>query len=178
MPNAEVLKDACNYVAFELKMSQFLTISVLTPGPPTLIELTAHWNHRGRDLHEHESLSVSHRRSQWPQVPYPPTLTIPHVGRLAGDKKAGECDHFACAILEGMLNDEDFQQRALQIEILANGGHAFVVVDRRDETELNEIDNWQDAILVDVWKYNQGVDTEPVWWATESQSLRTYRARI
>lgn len=175
MPNAEVLKDACNYVAFELKDVAVLNYLGANTRASNIDRVNRALEPEGQGpSRARVVIGESQKIAMATGSIYANLDTVRHVGRLTRDKKAGECDHFACAILEGMLNNEDFQQQAPKIEILANGGHAFVVVNRRDETELNEIDNWQDAILVDVWKYNQGVDTEPVWWATESQSLRTY----
>jgi hypothetical protein len=90
--------------------------------------------------------------------------TVRHIGRPARDKKAGECDQFACAIVEELLASEDCQEQAPRIEILGNGGHAFVVVNRRESSDLNDIDGWDRAIFVDVWSFSQGVLHEPVYW--------------
>ena len=155
--NAEVLKDACNYVAFELKDVAVLNYLGANTRASNIDRVNRALEPEGQGpSRARVVIGESQKIAMATGSIYANLDTVRHVGRLTRDQKAGECDHFACAILEGMLNNEDFQQQAPQIEILANGGHAFVVVNRRDETELNEIDNWQDAILVDIWKYQPG----------------------
>jgi hypothetical protein len=119
-------------------------------------------------LSSHALLAMQHRTI------YANLESVRHVGRLTRDNKVGACDQFACAIVEELLINNEVEAEVPKIEILGNGGHAFVVVNRRDGAELNNIDTWQDAILVDVWTFNQGLLLEPAYWAKDFPPLRNW----
>jgi hypothetical protein len=181
MPNAEVLKDACEYVA-KIRLRKVAVLNYLGANTRAynIDRVERAMKARGPDGHQPSRARVVLGESQKIALTqgsiYANLEAVRHVGRLTRDKKAGECDHFACAIVEELITTGEVEQQGPKIEILANGGHAFVVVNRRDGTPLNDIDTWEDAIFVDVWTYNQGLSPEPVWWARESQTLRNWAA--
>jgi hypothetical protein len=177
MANAELLKDACEFVA-RIKLKKVAVLNYLG-------ENTSAYNRdrveramkpRGDQGQEPSRARVVMGESQKIALTqgsiYASIETVRHVGRLARDKKAGECDQFACATVEELLTSEECKEQAPRIEILGNGGHAFVVVNRRESAALNDIDAWDRAIFVDAWSFNQGLSKEPVYWANESPSLR------
>jgi hypothetical protein len=181
MPNAEVLKDECEYVA-KLQLRNVAVLNYLGPetNQDNIDRVKQARMGRGPDgthpsrarvvIGESQQIAVKHGSI------YANLESVRHIGRLTREHKVGECDQFACAIMESLLISRTVQQQKPKIEILGTGRHAFVVVNRRDDAEDNNIDTWQDAILVDVWTFNQGASAEPVWWATQSESLRKWAA--
>jgi hypothetical protein len=179
MANAEALKTACEYVA-KIKLKKVAVLNYLGASTRAynMDRVERAMKPRGTEGQEPSRARIVMGESQKTALTqgsiYASVDTVRHIGRLARDKKAGECDQFACAIVEELLASEECQEQAPRIEILGNGGHAFVVVNRRESSGLNDIDGWDRAIFVDVWSYNQGVLNEPVCWANESPSVRSW----
>ena len=100
--NAEVLKDACNYVAFELKDVAVLNYLGANTRASNIDRVNRALEPEGQGpSRARVVIGESQKIAMATGSIYANLDTVRHVGRLTRDKKAGECDHFACAILEG-----------------------------------------------------------------------------
>ena len=71
------------------------------------------------------------------------------------NRKAGQCDHMAAAVIAKALQDPNWKSG---LELVGNGGHAFVIAGRKPGSELRDPRTWgPNAMIIDAWLNNLGV---------------------
>ena len=64
---------------------------------------------------------------------------------------SGVCDHMAAAVIAKIVEHiRKGGEWNADVELVGNGAHAFIVINR-PHGEINDLDNWKGAIVVDTW---------------------------
>lgn len=75
--------------------------------------------------------------------------------------KSGVCDHMAAAVIAGITNKvrKTGAKWDSHVELVGNGGHAFVIIGRDQNGDINKPDSWgSKAMLVDTWLSSVGIN--------------------
>lgn len=77
---------------------------------------------------------------------------IVKLGRDALLKNSGQCDHMAAAVISKIVDHIKAGGRwNSSVELMGNGGHAFVVIGRNRSLPTSDMHSWKDAVVVDAW---------------------------
>lgn len=84
---------------------------------------------------------------------------ILRLGKDLLTKKSGQCDHMAAAVIAKVVEHiRKGGKWSSKIELVGNGGHAFVIMNRRGS--LDNPGCWCKAVIVDTWLGALGVHPE------------------
>ncbi|MBX7067665.1 MAG: hypothetical protein K1X28_10595 [Parachlamydiales bacterium] len=83
---------------------------------------------------------------------------IVRLGQDLLKKKAGQCDHMAASVIAKIVEHiRNGGAWSSDVELVGNGGHAFVIMNRQGE--LNNPRTWgKKAIIIDTWLGKLGVN--------------------